>query len=89
VLARLLLTLCLILMTGCASLPDALVGAPPGAALPPVILISIDGLRPQALGRGETPNLDALARRPGAMDDAFLPNADLPQSLHLGHGAQA
>lgn len=56
-----LLTLFLCL-TGCEIAP-----APPKAetasGLPPVILISIDGFRPDYLHKGDTPTMDALAER--------------------------
>ena len=51
----------LLLATACSS------GGPPatrpGPSDPPVIiLVSIDGFRPDYLGRGVTPTLDSLAR---------------------------
>ncbi|KAF0186549.1 MAG: alkaline phosphatase family protein [Hyphomonadaceae bacterium] len=52
---RLLLS-CMLLLAGCAT-------APPSASLPPapVILVAIDGFRPDYLDRGVTPNMSRLA----------------------------
>ncbi|KLI99152.1 phosphodiesterase [Luteimonas sp. FCS-9] len=49
----------MLLLAGCAT-----GAAPPAAGEPPptLLLISLDGARPDYLGRGETPHLDALAR---------------------------
>ncbi len=46
-----------VLLSGCASIPDS--SAPPA---PLLILVSIDGFRPDYLDREITPNLSALAR---------------------------
>ena len=54
-LASLLALLCL---AGCAASPSRQ-AAPPDPA--PLLLVSIDGLRADAIGRGDTPVLDALA----------------------------
>ncbi|MFT4198170.1 MAG: ectonucleotide pyrophosphatase/phosphodiesterase [Pseudoxanthomonas sp.] len=48
---------CGLLLCACTSTPPA----PGRAASAPLLLISIDGLRADAVGRGEMPNLDALA----------------------------
>ncbi len=58
--ALLLLLPCLAACTTGATRPTA--AAAPTAA-PPLLLVSIDGLRADALGRGDTPVLDRLARQ--------------------------
>ena len=49
----------LLCLSACAAPPRD--PAPPAAT--PLVLVSIDGLRADALGRGDTPNLDRLAAR--------------------------
>ena len=58
----LLTTLALALLGGCATLPSAPANASAEIRTPVTILISIDAFRPDYLGRGDTPVLDALAR---------------------------
>lgn len=83
---RLLLVLAwLLLAAGCASTP-----APPsaGARVDPVVLISIDGFRPDYLDRGATPTLNALAAdgvRATAMKPAF-PSLTFPNHYTLVTG---
>jgi predicted AlkP superfamily pyrophosphatase or phosphodiesterase len=83
---RLLLVLAwLLLAAGCASTP-----APPpaGARVDPVVLISIDGFRPDYLDRGATPTLNALAAagvRAQAMKPAF-PSLTFPNHYTLVTG---
>ncbi|WP_372012960.1 alkaline phosphatase family protein [Pseudoxanthomonas sp. 10H] len=49
-------------LSACAVAPRAPAPAPAAAAAPPLLLlVSIDGLRADALGRGDTPTLDRLA----------------------------
>jgi predicted AlkP superfamily pyrophosphatase or phosphodiesterase len=50
-----------LLVAGCATRPSDVAQPGPGAAPPPVILISVDGLRPDYLKRGVTPNINAMA----------------------------
>jgi predicted AlkP superfamily pyrophosphatase or phosphodiesterase len=64
-----LLIILLLLVTGCATTPR--MAAP--AASPPLILISVDGLRPDYLDRGVTPNIKALAAR-GVRAEAMRPS---------------
>jgi predicted AlkP superfamily pyrophosphatase or phosphodiesterase len=45
-------------LVGCAPRPS---GTREGSAPPPVILVSIDGFRPDYLGRGNSPTLDSIA----------------------------
>ncbi len=58
----------LLLLTACATVerPSASnianASAPVADARPTLLLVSLDGLRPDYLGRGETPHLDAMAR---------------------------
>jgi predicted AlkP superfamily pyrophosphatase or phosphodiesterase len=59
----------LLLLAGCASTPK--LAAPDGQ--PPLILISVDGLRPDYLDRGVTPNINALAAR-GVRAEAMRPS---------------
>ncbi|NZA27584.1 alkaline phosphatase family protein [Luteimonas sp. SJ-92] len=49
---------CLLLLAGCASAPPA--GIAPSA--PTLLLVSLDGVHPDMLGRGDTPHLDRLSR---------------------------
>jgi ectonucleotide pyrophosphatase/phosphodiesterase family member 5 len=63
-----LLIIVLLLLAGCATTQ---VAAP--AAKPPLILISVDGLRPDYLDRGVTPNIKALAAR-GVRAEAMRPS---------------
>jgi ectonucleotide pyrophosphatase/phosphodiesterase family member 5 len=63
------LLILLLLLAGCASTPK--VAAPVGK--PPVILISVDGLRPDYLDRGVTPNISELAAR-GVRAEAMRPS---------------
>ncbi|MEN5060475.1 ectonucleotide pyrophosphatase/phosphodiesterase [Luteimonas sp. TWI1416] len=49
----------LLVLVGCASRAASPAAADPR---PTLLLISLDGVRPDSLGRGETPHLDALAR---------------------------
>ncbi|WP_101925066.1 MULTISPECIES: ectonucleotide pyrophosphatase/phosphodiesterase [Luteimonas] len=64
---RALALLPLLLLAACATptptsdATSASIAAAPTAARPSLLLVSLDGLRPDALGRGDTPNLDALA----------------------------
>ncbi|MGY1519872.1 alkaline phosphatase family protein [Luteimonas sp. A482] len=52
---RLLLPL-LLLLSACASVPQ-----PPDPIRPTLLLVSLDGVHPDFLGRGDTPHLDRLA----------------------------
>jgi predicted AlkP superfamily pyrophosphatase or phosphodiesterase len=61
--------LLLVLLAGCVSDPKT--AAPAGR--PPLILISVDGLRPDYLDRGVTPNINALAAR-GVRAEAMRPS---------------
>jgi ectonucleotide pyrophosphatase/phosphodiesterase family protein 5 len=61
--------LLLVLLAGCATTPK--LAAPAGK--PPLILISVDGLRPDYLDRGVTPNINALAAR-GVRAEAMRPS---------------
>lgn len=83
---RLLLVLVwLLLAVGCASTPPA---PPPAARVDPVILISIDGFRPDYLDRGVTPTLNAIAAdgvRAEAMKPAF-PSLTFPNHYTLVTG---
>ena len=53
-----LVLVALLLLAGCATQPSPA----PAVAAPPVLLISIDGVRADSLELGLTPNLDRLAR---------------------------
>jgi predicted AlkP superfamily pyrophosphatase or phosphodiesterase len=64
--AALALLAALVSLAGCAALKDS-------AVPPPVILVSLDGFRPDYLERGVTPNLNALAAN-GARASAMLPS---------------
>jgi predicted AlkP superfamily pyrophosphatase or phosphodiesterase len=61
------------LLAGCASQTPQRVAEVPRAERPPVILISVDGLRPDYLKRGVTPNINALAAA-GARAEVMLPS---------------
>jgi predicted AlkP superfamily pyrophosphatase or phosphodiesterase len=51
-----------VLLAGCSTAPRApLADSRPSTHLPPTILVSIDGFRPDYLDRGVTPHLNALA----------------------------
>jgi predicted AlkP superfamily pyrophosphatase or phosphodiesterase len=50
--------LVLAVLVGCAPRPS---GTRAGGVAPPVILVSIDGFRPDYLGRGNSPTLDSIA----------------------------
>ncbi|HTD03998.1 ectonucleotide pyrophosphatase/phosphodiesterase [Undibacterium sp.] len=64
----------IILAAGCAqNAPNTSVQADKAAERVPVILVSIDGFRPDYLDRGVTPNLNALAAG-GARAEAMLPS---------------
>ena len=56
---RRLLPLLLLTLAACASAPH---DAPHPDAQRSLLLISLDGVNPRDLGRGDTPNLDRLAR---------------------------
>lgn len=58
---RTLLMMLAILLSGCAGRAPELARPGDKAARPPVILISVDGLRPDYLKRGVTPHINALA----------------------------
>lgn len=78
----------LLLVAGCSRTPP--VEKPTGGAAvrPPVILISVDGLRPDYLARGVTPNIDALAAggvRAKAMRPSF-PSITFPNHYTLVTG---
>ncbi|UXH80019.1 ectonucleotide pyrophosphatase/phosphodiesterase [Roseateles amylovorans] len=62
----------LLLAAGCAPLPPA-APAPVATARTPVILVSIDGLRPDYLSRGLTPRLSQLAAN-GVRAEAMMPS---------------
>ncbi len=53
--------LALLLLAGCAGTPPRPAVAAPAPDAPVLLLISIDGLHPDALGRGDTPHLDRIA----------------------------
>ncbi len=57
---RLFAPLLLLFLAACSTPPVAV--APPGREPHPLLLISLDGVHPGFLGRGDTPNLDRLAR---------------------------
>ncbi|MBO9664077.1 ectonucleotide pyrophosphatase/phosphodiesterase [Dokdonella sp.] len=72
----------LLLAAGCASTPPA------PSRIGPVILVSIDGFRPDYLDRGDTPTLNALAAagvRAEAMKPAF-PSLTFPNHYTLVTG---
>lgn len=58
--SRLFAPLLLLFLAACSTPP--VVVAPSAAAPHPLLLISLDGVHPSFLGRGDTPNLDRLAR---------------------------
>jgi predicted AlkP superfamily pyrophosphatase or phosphodiesterase len=75
----------LLLVAGCASTRTA---PPPAAQVDPVVLVSIDGFRPDYLDRGATPTLNALAAagvRAKAMKPAF-PSLTFPNHYTLVTG---
>ncbi|WP_323990283.1 ectonucleotide pyrophosphatase/phosphodiesterase [Nguyenibacter sp. L1] len=86
---RLLRLLALLLPLGgaaCASMPET--GGSETGGPPPVILVSIDGFRPDYLDRGVTPNLNALAAsgvRAVAMHPSF-PSITFPNHYTLVTG---
>ncbi|PZN94554.1 MAG: alkaline phosphatase family protein [Alphaproteobacteria bacterium] len=63
--------LLLLMLAACAG--PRVATAPGASSRPPVILVSIDGLRPDYLARGVTPNLNALAAA-GARATAMRPS---------------
>lgn len=77
-----------LLLAGCATQAPKLAQTPPLASRPPVILISVDGLRPDYLARGVTPNINALAAggaRAKAMRPSF-PSLTFPNHYTLVTG---
>ena len=60
--ARVAALLSVLWLCACSSAPLADRPAPVSDAAPTLLLVSLDGVRPDALGRGDTPTLDALAR---------------------------
>lgn len=52
----------LLLLAGCATTPPSATPHLPASKPASLLLISVDGLRPDALGKGNTPNLDRLSR---------------------------
>jgi predicted AlkP superfamily pyrophosphatase or phosphodiesterase len=52
---------CALLLAACATLPPPAPATPPATLPPQVLLVSIDGLRADAIGSGVMPTLDALA----------------------------
>ncbi|MEW5684430.1 MAG: ectonucleotide pyrophosphatase/phosphodiesterase [Pseudomonadota bacterium] len=81
---RILLAVFTLALAGCATTPQT---AKPAAARPPVILISIDGFRPDYLDRGLTPVLGGLAAGGvrGAMRPSF-PSKTFPNHYTLVTG---
>lgn len=81
--ASILAAALLLLLAACAHGPDREAAAP----RPPVILVSIDGFRPDYLDRGITPNLTALAERGvrGEMRPSF-PSKTFPNHYTLVTG---
>jgi predicted AlkP superfamily pyrophosphatase or phosphodiesterase len=53
----------LLLLAGCSTVPARTDAARTASAPAPLLLISIDALRADYLGKGDTPNLDRLARQ--------------------------
>ena len=85
---RRLILMLLMFVAGCAGPRIAEGPQPLPAARPPVILVSIDGFRPDYLGHGVTPNLDALAAggvRATAMRPSF-PSLTFPNHYTLVTG---
>ena len=86
------LLLLMLLLAGCAAhtpniAPNIASAAPP-TERPPVILISVDGLRPDYLTRGVTPNINALAAggvRAAVMRPSF-PSLTFPNHYTLVTG---
>jgi predicted AlkP superfamily pyrophosphatase or phosphodiesterase len=78
---RTLLLAVTLLLAGCATTP------PPAAERPPVILISLDGFRPDYLDRGVTPVLNGLAADgvKGAMRPSF-PSKTFPNHYAMVTG---
>lgn len=77
----------LLVVAGCAPM-QASVSPADAAHRPPVILISIDGMRPDYLARGVTPNLNALAAagvRAAGMYPSF-PSKTFPNHYSLVTG---
>ncbi|MFZ4111319.1 MAG: alkaline phosphatase family protein, partial [Polymorphobacter sp.] len=75
--------LLLLLAAGCSWTPPAEAAGP--TQRPPLILISVDGLRPDYLDRGVTPNINALAAsgvRAKAMRPSF-PSLTFPNHYTL------
>ena len=60
--ARVAALLSVLWLCACSSAPLADRPAPVSDDAPTLLLVSLDGVRPDALGRGDTPTLDALAR---------------------------
>lgn len=85
--ARHLLVVALALLVAACARPDRVGGAAPPPEPPITILVSVDGLRPAALGRGDTPRLDAIAARGvrGSMRPSFPANT-FPNHLTLVTG---
>ena len=77
-----------ILLAGCATQMPKPVDTAAPIARPPVILISVDGLRPDYLTRGVTPNINALAAggvRAKAMRPSF-PSLTFPNHYTIVTG---
>jgi predicted AlkP superfamily pyrophosphatase or phosphodiesterase len=78
--------LLLLLVAGCSRTPPVETASP--VQRPPLILISVDGLRPDYLDRGVTPNINALAAsgvRAKAMRPSF-PSLTFPNHYTLVTG---
>jgi predicted AlkP superfamily pyrophosphatase or phosphodiesterase len=76
------------LLTGCAMQSQKLAETASPKTRPPVILISVDGLRPDYLNRGVTPNINALAAggvRANSMQPSF-PSLTFPNHYTLVTG---
>lgn len=86
--ARPAFVLCLLMLLA-ACMPQARPerAGPAAADRPLTILISVDGLRPAALGKGDTPRLDALAAQgvTGSMRPSFPANT-FPNHLSIVTG---
>jgi predicted AlkP superfamily pyrophosphatase or phosphodiesterase len=80
-----------LLLSGCAAAsvtaPTA-APSPPAAAPPRVVVISVDGLRPDAIDAGAAPGIDALRRRGAYARDArtVLPSNTLPAHVSMLSG---